>query len=574
MSRIADPGPKSATRLFQVLRWRRLRHTIRDLYGNSSRPISILLCCLVIWCFGFFVSYEGFTFVQNQKLLVSLKGGLIGTVFDTLFFTLSVMLVFSTGIILYGSLFSSRETPFLLSTPIPDDHVFSFKFQGAIAFSSSAFLLLGSPLLLAYGIVADAPWYFYPMTLVFFLGFILLPGAVGAILCLLLANYLPRQRKHVVLVSMLTLILIGTASVYSFMNSIQTRGLAENEVQQLLRRFEFSTSTLAPSHWIGWGLISLARGDLPNSMYYLALICTNGALLYLLTTWLASRLYRRAYNRLSTGGSQRRQYRENWWDRTLDKSLFFVDPRMRLLIIKDFRTFRRDPTQWGQILLFFGLMGVYFLFLNSRRIFIEDLAWGPQNGLSAINLIAISFLLCAYQGRFVYPLLSLEGRKFWILGLLPLSREKILWSKFAFASAISLIIAETLIIASGLVLGVPFWGLILHIITIGVLSLGLSGLSVGLGALMPNFRETDPSKIAVGFGGTVNLVVGLGYLLLLLATMTGPWHVMLAMRGSASFGLFGVILLIVGLGAGFILGAIAVILPLRMGAKNLREMEI
>ena len=41
--------------------------------------------------------------------------------------------------------------------------------------------------------------------------------------------------------------------------------------------------------------------------------------------------------------------------------------------------------------------------------------------------------MCAYLGRFIYPLISLEGRKFWILGLLPLKREQILWGKFAFA---------------------------------------------------------------------------------------------------------------------------------------------
>jgi ABC-2 type transport system permease protein len=57
-----------------------------------------------------------------------------------------------------------------------------------------------------------------------------------------------------------------------------------------------------------------------------------------------------------------------------------------------------------------------------------------------------------------------------------------------------------------------------------VLAVGLSGLSVGLGAIVPNFHETDPSRIAVGFGGTLNLIIGLLYLLVVLGLMAGPYH--------------------------------------------------
>src|ERR1041385_4978535 len=61
-----------------------------------------------------------------------------------------------------------------------------------------------------------------------------------------------------------------------------------------------------------------------------------------------------------------------------------------------------------------------------------------------------------------------------------------------------------------------------HMVTIALLAFAFSGLSVGLGAIMPNFRETDPSKIAVGFGGTVNLVAGLLRLALVIVMVAGP----------------------------------------------------
>ena len=77
----------------------------------------------------------------------------MGTVFDLLFAALTMLLIFSTGIIIYSSLFASQESAFLLTTPVPADHVFSYKLQGAIAFSSWGFVLLGSPVLIAYGMV-------------------------------------------------------------------------------------------------------------------------------------------------------------------------------------------------------------------------------------------------------------------------------------------------------------------------------------------------------------------------------------------------------------------------------------
>ena len=53
----------------------------------------------------------------------------VSTVFGTFFAALMVMLVFSSGIILYGSLFCSKETAFLLTTPVQEDGVFCTSFR-------------------------------------------------------------------------------------------------------------------------------------------------------------------------------------------------------------------------------------------------------------------------------------------------------------------------------------------------------------------------------------------------------------------------------------------------------------
>ena len=192
--------------LFQWLRWHQLYNGLRVIHERSLlRIVSILLCSSVVWGSLFALCYVGLSEIQSKHVLKEL---LMGTVFDLLFAALTMLLIFSTGIIIYSSLFASQESAFLLTTPVPADHIFSYKLQGAIAFSSWGFVLLGSPVLIAYGMVVQggAAWSYYPSLLLFFLGFILIPGTLGALLTLILVNLVPRDRKQLLLAVLLVLL--------------------------------------------------------------------------------------------------------------------------------------------------------------------------------------------------------------------------------------------------------------------------------------------------------------------------------------------------------------------------------
>jgi ABC-2 type transport system permease protein len=274
---------------------------------------------------------------------------------------------------------------------------------------------------------------------------------------------------------------------------------------------------------------------------------------------------------LASGGEFRKRYEGHWVDTLTDRILAGLNPQTRYLIVKDFRTFRRDPRQWAQILIFAGLALVYFG--NSRQLYRSDLGRSFQHGVAFINLTAVCMLLCAYMGRFIYPMLSLEGRKFWILGLMPLSRRRLLFGKFAFAAAGSLAIAVPLVLASDLLLELPVMVVLLHGLTIVCVAAGLSGLAVGIGALLPNFRETDPSKIAVGFGGTMNLLAGLMFLLIEIGLIAGPYHIAAMLEGTESTGRPLGIMELSGMALGAVLATLAMCWPLRAGVRSLEQME-
>ena len=487
-----------------------------------------------------------------------------------MFFTLGGMLVFSSGLILYASLFTGPEAKFLLTTPARADQIFATKFQAAVVFSGWAFLVLGGPILVAYGLVFDVPWPFYAVLPAFFVGFLVLAGAVGSLACLALVNAFPQRRKQALVGVAVLLVALAAWWVYRFVVAAKTATGDREALQGLFDLFALARNPMSPSRWVARGLMNLARGDPASAVLPLVLLWSNALFAYLLAAWGAEHLYRRGFNRMATGGDMRRKYGSVWLDRVMEGMVFFLPRPTRVLVVKDFRTFRRDPPQVGQLVIFCGLL--LLCVLNSRQFFGADIPTAYRHGLSVLNLSVSGLLLCVFLCRFVYPLISLEGRKFWILGLLPLDRRRILWGKFAFALTGGLVVAGGVVSLSDLLLDMPTEALCLHLLTVVYLAVGLSGLCVGLSAWMPNFRETDPSKIVAGFGGTMNMIACLAYLLIVIAVVSGPYHAAAAfgaVKAEEGMPWWGY----AGTAGGLVLTSLACFVPMRLGERNLKAME-
>lgn len=534
------------------------------------RPFTIAACSVIVVHFVFIVSWFGFKYLAEQKL--PLGGNIVALLFDLLFLSLAGLLVFSTGLILHASLFDSAETAFLLSKPVDEDQVFGYKFVVAASFSSWAFLLLGGPILVAYGISVKAGPAFYALLPLFFVGFALIPSSLGSILCLLMVNYLPKGRALVVGMA----ITIPIVVLFSWAG-LTLRGIKQGDIQlgedllqKTLGQVQMASLPLLPSYWISRGLRAAAFGDLGSSLYHLALIWTHGAFVYLIAALFSRLLYRPGVDRLTRHADEAYSRSPSWIDRLFTR-FSPSDRGLAALMLKDFKTFRRDPRQWGQVVLFLGLLLLYFS--NLRRMFPQEIDWPFKVGLGFLNLLSLSLLMCTYTGRFVFPQLSLEGRRFWVLGLMPIERSRMLMAKFWFAFSGSMVVTLPLILVSDISLGIPPSGIFIHVALLCLIGSGLSAMSTGLGALMPNFRETDPSKIAVGFGGTLNLVVGLGFLLVMLFLGAMPWHIAFALGGynGPANGIWAPIF--IGFAIATILGAIATFFSLDRGIRALERME-
>lgn len=570
----SKPPADASGRALGRLRWLRARNTMASLAAESRLRVAMVLFCSAVFWFGLFFFFLGsFQFIA---FYVDLANTIIEYLFSLFFLSLLAMLLFSTGIIVHSSLFHSREAAYLLTTPAAADRVFAHKFFEAMVFSSWGFFLLGSPLMVAYGLTIKAPAGYYALFLVFLLSFVVIPGGLGAIVAVVVANVFPRRRKTV-----LALLLLAAAAVIGYLGFRIWRtpgeALSGDWLGGILNRLAFCQHPLWPSKWMSAGLLAAAQGEWRNSAYYLMILSSHAGLAYLAAAVVARDLYRRGYSRTQGGRSSRKRGGFASFDAAFHRLFFFLSRPMRLLILKDLRIFLRDPAQWSQFLIFFGLLGFYFLNIPRLGYGAQSPYW--RNLVSFLNLSVTALILSTFTSRFIFPLLSLEGRNFWVLGLLPLRREQILWGKFAFSTGISLISTEFLVILSDLMLQMSPWMILLHVGMIAVLCLGLSGISVGLGARLPNLRESDPSKIAAGFGGTFNLLVSLIFIFTIVTALAVPCHLYFAGQDypeSARFILSREGLrfwLSVAVVVSLAIGAAATIIPLRVGIKAFQRME-
>ncbi len=545
------------------------------------RASLIVLLSFFLWSGLFIIFLEGFKFLRLAIPHPETHDEIVRVIFSMFFAALMVMLAFSAGIIMYASLFRSPETTFLLTLPARTERVFLHKFQEAVLLSSWGFILLGSPVILAYGITAAAPWYYYLMLLPFLLSFVYIPEGIGAIVCLLIIYFMPRQRRLVIFLLMGLVLAIGCWLVWSLAEAQESNLLTPTWFRELLGRLQLTERRLLPSWWLSSGLLEAARDAWSESLMFLILMFSNALAARQLASWTAGRIFRPAYSKLYGGGKKNRRDRTALVDRILYGATRLFSRPLALFTVKDFRLLRRDPLQWSQFLIFFGLLGLYFL--NIRRLNYDLYYIGWVNMVSFLNLSVVGLLMSTFTTRFIFPLLSLEGQRFWLLGLLPIRRETILWSKFIFAAGTAIVPCSLLILLSDVMLDISLLVMGSHQLTCLILCIGLAGISVGLGALMPNLREPSPSRIAAGFGGTLCLAISTIYIIIVVLLTALPTHFLIAaqntyavhtmLKSEIKILYWLKVWLLSGTIGSVMLGILATVIPLAMGFRSFRRME-
>lgn len=571
-------SPDAEARVFLRLRTTLAWQTVRWMCQHARLRLSLVtLLSAVFWASLYGIFYEAFTFVD------SLHADVISLLFNAFFASLMVMLVFSTGILTYGSMYTSTQAKLLLTLPARSESIFGHMFRESLWFSSWGFVLLGSPMLVAYGVIREASWTYYVLLLPFMISFVVIPATVGSICCVAMAAWLPRMRMYAFVI---LLAACGSTAIWlgwSLIRSVGTEGLTATWLEKTLSNLALTEHKLLPSWWLSSGLIEAARkgsdaanawASLLESLKFLALLVSNGLLVQVIGLWMARVAYRLGYSEVTGEVSVRRNRPLSRFDDFLMNIGSRRRRPVRLLLVKDLRVFRRDIAQWSQVAIFFGLLALYFLNLSH---FNYNMTYRSLIGF--LNLAVVGLILSTFTTRFVFPMISLEGRRFWILGLLPVHRDQIVWSKFLFSFIGGVVPCSLLLLMSDLMLDISMTLIVVHEICCLILCMGLSGIAVGLGAMMPDLQETSPAKIASGFGGTLSLVVSSLFIIFTVTVVALPIHVFTTLAAMAPPGLSpfrwaaGPWGMATAVGVIVAVGLLVTFIPLVLGLRAFRQLE-
>jgi ABC-2 type transport system permease protein len=351
------------------------------------------------------------------------------------------------------------------------------------------------------------------------LPFAIIPVAIGTACTLLLVNVFPARRARDLLMLMGFLF---AGSIVILLRMIRPEQLMRAESLPDLTGF-FGTlqsplTPLLPSFWAGELLFASLKGSWDpmhaGALWSTALVCCVGLRVA------DERWHFSGYSRSQEAPKARFAHFRgiDLIARTLPLS-----PVRKQLLVKDVKIFLRDVSQWSQLLLLLALVLIYlynFRVLDLGRI--PYMSGFVKNVYALLNLGMAGFVLATVAVRFVFPMVSAEGRAFWLIRKSPVEMRDFLWSKFWTGLVPVLLLTETLTVAANELLGVdPFLKMVAAVAVV-FLSLALVGLATGLGARYPRFTADNPSELAGSYGGVAFMIVAVLLIIVIIALVGWP----------------------------------------------------
>jgi len=524
----------SFARAIATTRWRMAGHLWRTAWHRHSRFQMAVVGLGVGAMLGgvYWASWEGLTLVHRVPFIGPL---IIERLVYLLTLVVFCLLVMSQALVSLSACLRSPESGALVATPSPPASVFLCKTSEATVVAGWATAVLLVPVLCAYARVAGWSLSSLVTATALVLPYLAIAGAVGAVGMLSVVRAVPRQR---------TLVMWGLAAaalrgVYLLGRPLwegrTSTGTLTQFLHELLPSAGWAMSPWWPSQWLAQAWLSLTHHRPGEALFHAGLLVANALFAGWLVWVVGHYLFRGTYLVFQDHAGP-----VTWWSRRLarvargcwrvvDGLLAWVPQPARALVLKDLRLFWREPLQWGQGLIFFGILGLYFA--NMQRMG-YDLAFAPgwKQLVTGLNVMATLLTLGSLVVRFAYPQMSLELRCAWLWGATPVSTRRMLLTKFWVHGSLACAVTEGLVVLSNQALGLPAAMQACAVVMVGWASFALAALALGLGACFPDVRESDPAKLVSSFGGTLALVVTLAYVGVMTACVVVPWYGLAAPR--------------------------------------------
>jgi len=432
-------------------------------------------------------------------------------------FAFFLLLLFSNCIAALGYLFSAKDLPLLLRAPVKPFALYTSRLIQVVLTSSWMFLLFSIPALFGLHQAMDLSWSFVPVSLGLLFPFVIIPASLGMIFVLIFVNLISPHRMRDLLV--IAALLIAGLLLYLNHGSSPQLSSDQEKLNELIH-FLYSTDdpqpVWSPARWLSeilasyFGVVSNSTGRLIALLVGTSIACfTVGFILFRC-------LFFRGWSRAS---NSRRTMRIHHSGIGASIGRFFLPnaSQFRALCAKEVKTFFRDTLQSLQLLMLLMLTFIYLYNFRALRVASkfsdEGLAWW-QVVLSIANIAFGACVVSAIATRFVFPSISLEGRAYAIMRSTPLTIAQLLRYK-VYTWFIPISILSLILLVSGTMAIQATFGTVLASAVVAIaISIGITGLAVGVGAVFARFDWDSPSQVTASFGSLVYMLLALGCIVL------------------------------------------------------------
>lgn len=548
-----------------------------------NQELLILSCSFFVMLITYKATYTLFKQIsKNEAFANILPAKIIGLSFLMLF----LLLLFSCIIAAVGYLFNSKDLETMLSFPISKTRLFIARLCTIALNSFWMLLLFVLPIYLGFCASYQLSWGFLATGALVISLLLIIAASLGTTAAILLVNICPAYRIKEILAMLAVFFAIGiliigqkTSEVdFSRQLASQTQVSSKDHLKSValfLSATEDPNPEWSPSMWAA-NAISSYLDPKVERLTPLIKLSSFAVISFFLALILFKKLHIRGWSFSSLTKSPNKRYTSSVTSK-LTKLLIPFNQPLRALIAKEIKCFIRDTTQSLQLFVLLFLTSIYiynFRALRNFSGFPPDVMVLWKAGLSVANVILGACVVAAIATRFVYPSVSLEGKSYYMIRLTPLSISQFLKNKFMLWFLPVLSLNMILLLSGALAIQSSNSTILATIFVIICLSIGITGIGIGIGSVYSKFDWDSPSQISASFGSLIYMFLAL----VTIALSTLPCLMLFALTNIDSLkdsldAPYYFALLLSSTGLLLTINYCAARWSLRAGAEHLRELE-
>ncbi len=507
--------------IFHILKYKFLSFVKINTTFDTSMLIKNAGSFIVYSAFAIGAFFFSYSMVEYLLEIMKIGLFLLHEFFSITLFIFFIAINVGNIIVSYSTLYKSNEVNYLFTKPISPSSIFVIKFLDNFFYSSSTLILILLSVLGGYAYYLDLSIMDVIIIFLFnFIPFMLSAAALGIIVLLIIVKLSTVIGPRLVIFTLIGLYIISVVIFFGIISPVDL----VNKVMEYYPNVDMYFGKMLPAelhylpnHWLSESLYWIARDSytVAGKFFYLQIVTSIALLTIAMITGM-------------------KWYHKTWFyeiklrskNVKADLNRFFsfknrskLSGKFEIIFKREYHLFFREPTQVFHFAVLVILISVFLssvgslVKLGGLNIFLQTVIY-----LSVF--IFNTFMIATLSLRFIFPLMSLEGKTFWKIKSAPISTMQFLRIKIAPYLIIILLISTVITIFLNRFFS--FELMLIMLFVNAVVTISLASINFSLGALFVNFNERNPIRIASSQGASLSFLLNLIYMVILIILFYMP----------------------------------------------------